>query len=219
MALVDLGVYTAYDFAFEVAFPNYRAFMRAPSSMTAMNAAWALWHLREWCNYDNKETSGYVKSELLRQCPRLAWLKDIANASKHRELTSSHPVVSQLRSHLVTRSMSMDSLGGSTTEFTILVGGKTHNFTEVIDEVYIFWIGKVLPHHVGYRVRADEQGLKVRGDMEGWCRQRLGNESLQRRKWALLPLDNYTGHYAFLERVDADDFRQAYIDGILVFPL
>jgi hypothetical protein len=45
---VKIGIDSAYDFFFEIAQPNVNRFYSAPSPVTAINAAWPLWHLHEW---------------------------------------------------------------------------------------------------------------------------------------------------------------------------
>jgi hypothetical protein len=45
---VKIGIGSSYDFFFEIAQPNLDRFHSDPSPITAINAAWPLWHLHEW---------------------------------------------------------------------------------------------------------------------------------------------------------------------------
>jgi hypothetical protein len=73
---------------------NVRAFQAQPSPTTLFNAATSVWHLHDWVWHDRNpgiDTRGSKEFEVYRNrliegCPELGWLRDIADASKHRGL-------------------------------------------------------------------------------------------------------------------------------------
>ena len=73
---------------------NVRAFESEPSSTTLFNAATSVWHLHDWVWHDrnpgedtrhSRDFEAY-RNQLISACPELGWLRDIADASKHRGL-------------------------------------------------------------------------------------------------------------------------------------
>lgn len=88
---VDLGFTSARQFWIEVALPAYERFTTAPSGRTAIEAATHAWHIHEWLWHEmsgpktNSELVNYCK-KIIGECPELAWVRDIAEAGKHRRL-------------------------------------------------------------------------------------------------------------------------------------
>jgi hypothetical protein len=68
-------------------------FIKDPSPRTTIGAALSNWHLHDWVWHDVAATSmvkGRSQSEFQREitarCPQLGWLRDVADAGKHRGL-------------------------------------------------------------------------------------------------------------------------------------
>lgn len=97
--VVDVGIGSSYDFFFEIALPNYQEAEKNPSPRSALNAAWPFWHLHEWYFWENhplaanRDLGRYVSQVLLRDCPEIEWLRDIAEAGKHFRLNRTDPPV------------------------------------------------------------------------------------------------------------------------------
>ena len=91
---INLGLNSVEDYWRELVVPNVQEYMRDRKLRTAFNAALALWHLVDWAWHEqhpgqdtraNHEFKAY-QQRLIAACPELAWLHDIAEATKHRGL-------------------------------------------------------------------------------------------------------------------------------------
>lgn len=92
---VDFGIPDARTFFNLVVLPNVQQFEAAPSVQTALNAAWALWHMCEWYWHDlhPDERLADFRQRVCGICPELQQLRDITDAAKHREVSrDSHAV-------------------------------------------------------------------------------------------------------------------------------
>ena len=93
---VDFGFESAKEFWFDVVLPAHERFRSVPSRANAMDAATHLWHFHEWLWHDNlhgrdkRRDDDYKAfcSKLEEECPQIFWVRDIADASKHRGLSS-----------------------------------------------------------------------------------------------------------------------------------
>jgi hypothetical protein len=223
--LVDIGIGSSYDFFFEIAWPNYRDFGRNPSPITAVNASWPFWHLHEWYFWERHPTASdtdrrkFVNQVLMNDCPELGWLRDIAEAGKHFRLSRKSPPVRvraistrEFGGPIGSAPIGSTPIAGSMMELLIDVGGATHDLPRVIGAVFEYWLGKILPHHVEFRLAQGE--LPERSEsMLDWCRERLGDEMVRKWRWTLLQGANaphYVQRLAFLEADDADAFRRHF---------
>jgi hypothetical protein len=226
--LVDVGIGSAYDFFFEVVWPNYREVERNPSPISALNAAWPFWHLHEWYFWEqnpsasNDDLRRYVEHVLLQDCPELAWLRDIAEAGKHFKLNRTNPPI-KVRS-ISTREEFSGAIGcapigavpigaGSGPELFVDVGGTTHKLQHAMGAAFRYWLGKVLPHHV--EVRFSPGDLPERSEsMLDWCRDRMGDERARTWRWTLLQGvsgPEYLQRLASLKIDDADAFKRQFL--------
>jgi hypothetical protein len=225
--LVDIGIGSSYDFFFEVAWPNYREVGGNPPPISALNAAWPFWHLHEWYFWEHNPSASndalrrYVDQVLLRDCPELGWLRDIAEAGKHFKLNRINPPVRVLA--IWTREEYGGEIGGapigvvplgagSGPELFVDVGNATHKLQRAMGAAFSYWLGKVLPHHV--EVRFSPGDLPERSEsMLNWCRDRMGDERVRKWRWALLQGANapkYLQRLAFLKVDDADAFKRQF---------
>ena len=90
---VDIGLNSVEEYWSHVVIPNLQAFRASPAPNSAYLAALSLWHLQDWVWHDQNpglhgERRAFEKfrKKLLKACPELGWLGDIANAGKHRGL-------------------------------------------------------------------------------------------------------------------------------------
>jgi hypothetical protein len=218
--IVKIGIGSPYDFFFEIAQPNLSRFLSDPSPVTAINAAWPLWHLHEWYywerypNGDNKKA--FADNLIKNECPELGLFRDIADAAKHSRLDRDDVRVDAIS--IRTRGGAYGTAvygevvyGGSVTKLSIDVAGAAHDLCHAIGAAFRFWLGKVLPHHVKVPVAPDN--LERSESMLDWCRERLGDERVRKWRWALLQGANaphYIQRLAFLEADDADAFRRHF---------
>lgn len=101
---IDLNVASASMFWTTIVIPNVETFKLEPSSARhGLNAAWSLWHLHEWiwhdCNQGQQIGSPAgraFRSLICQECPELAWLRDLSDATKHRGLQRRSVKVSSI---------------------------------------------------------------------------------------------------------------------------
>jgi hypothetical protein len=221
--LVDIGISTSYDYFFEVAWPNHVEFTRRPSPITALNAAWPYWHLHEWHFWEHNPTAmapdlKKFEPQVLRECPELGWLRDIAEAGKHFQLNRQNPPV-KVKS-ISTRhcgggygsgALGEGALGETVAELLVVdIGGATHDLRAVVGAAFRYWLGKLLPHPVEIRLAPDNRD-ELCERMLDWCRTNLGDEREPKWKWALLQGANspdYVQRLAFHEASTAEAFKR-----------
>jgi hypothetical protein len=157
--LVEIGIDSASDFFRKVAWPNHVAFDRDPSTIAALNAAWAYWHLHDWDFWERQKPEKLPRNkardlleeygkQVVEECPELGWLRDMTNAWKHRRLLGKKPVK--------VRSISPDTIGGlgtapmstmplSTlvTQIVVDVDGVTHDLKTVLYKASLYWRGRL----------------------------------------------------------------------------
>jgi len=91
---VDIGLGSVEDYWREIVTPAVRDCRGVPSTRSAFQAAHAVWHLHDWVwhhrnrGQDTRDNPAYkkYKKDLIKTCPALGWLRDIADAGKHQGL-------------------------------------------------------------------------------------------------------------------------------------
>jgi len=97
----------------------------------------------------------------------------------------------------------------SLTELLVDVGSATHDLSRVMDASFRYWLGKVLPHWVEFRLSSADLPDHSESMLD-WCRERLGDERARKWRWALLQGANaphYVQRFAFLQAIDAAAFK------------
>jgi hypothetical protein len=82
------------DYWREILVPSATDLATNPSPRTVFNAALAAWHLHEWVWHERhpgvstRQNGNFdiFQKRLLKSCPELGWLRDLADAGKHRGL-------------------------------------------------------------------------------------------------------------------------------------
>src|SRR5205085_3430779 len=101
---IELGVPSARAFWENIVLPNYEQLNKDPCPASVFNAAQAAWHMKDWIWHDqhrgeetrnNKEHVAF-EAKLFDDCPELAWIRDVADGSKHCGLTRDSVTVREL---------------------------------------------------------------------------------------------------------------------------
>jgi len=132
--------------------PNVQAFRSTPSASSVANAALPLWHLHDWVwheQYSGQNSRGAkfdaYRDDLLTRCPSLGWLRDIADASKHRGL-GRQPEVKGAEPHYVggfnNIQLKIHSLG-TLTYFIVLNDKSIHDMNDVLRAAVEFWLNEL----------------------------------------------------------------------------
>jgi hypothetical protein len=160
---VDFGFMCAREFWVEVVLSSYEQFRAEPNRANAITASGHAWHVHEWIWHeqhpgdetrDNDDYKNF-RTRLFDDCPELAWIRDVADAGKHRGLgrrAEVQRVVSGSRfvSGIGTVALNTVTFNDSprvTTPLAItLTDGSTHGFAEVLSRIIIdYWRAKYFP--------------------------------------------------------------------------
>jgi hypothetical protein len=151
VAQVDFGFTSATEFWDEIVIRAHTRFLGHESRQHAVEAAWAIWHLHEWLWHDKHpggRTSGadYMafRDGLLNSCPELAWMRDITDAGKHRELgrggreTTAAARKRSEKGEVPYRPSSAEQ-GHTGAPLCIHVDGDDHDFADALERVIGWW--------------------------------------------------------------------------------
>jgi len=163
---VKLGLTSAKEYWAEIVLPAYAQFQAEPNRANAVNAAVTAWHVHEWIWHeqrpggDTSETLPSFRKTLFDECHEMHWIRDVADASKHRKLGRSSPpgkrkdvqrVASEARlvgslnsGPLNTMAMNEACLVRSPLAI-MLTDGSTYGFGEVLSHVIDYWRTKYFP--------------------------------------------------------------------------
>jgi hypothetical protein len=151
---IDIGFTTAEQYWREVAWPAYERFKSAPTRQAAIEASMPAWHVHEWIwheknpgenTHGNQEFQKF-KNDILNDCPQLGWIRDVADASKHRGL--GRPLEVQ---KLSSRRRFSGAIGGApigalpiggngSSRLTIVLNdGTTYDLSDVLSCVVSYW--------------------------------------------------------------------------------
>jgi hypothetical protein len=159
---VDFGFTSAEQFWAEVVLPAYERFKADASRANAIDASVHAWHVHYWIWHDQnrgEDTRSNPKydnftDKLLKGCPELAWIRDVADAGKHRGLSRRSVDVRGVTSETrIIRRRGPPLEGGAgrigvrrliwTTPLTIsLSDGSTRGFADVLSRVIDDWRAK-----------------------------------------------------------------------------
>jgi len=110
----------------------------------AKTVAISAWHLIDWVFNEYKTIHGCLgigdfRNELFRQCESLKIMHDIANATKHQNLTKPKAKIRNTKKHLGAYSSDYSSDYDITYLEIEMNDGKKSSFEEHIDMVKEFW--------------------------------------------------------------------------------
>jgi hypothetical protein len=154
---IELGYTTAEQYWREVAWPAYERFKLAPSRQAAIEASMPAWHIHEWIWHEKnpgEDTHGNKKfrkfqKRILTDCPQLSWIRDVADASKHRGLGRQPLEIKRMSlrrrfsgaisgAPIGALPISGNGLGKLA---IVLNGGSTHDLSDVLACVVGYWQG------------------------------------------------------------------------------
>lgn len=160
---VDFGFTSAREFWAELVIPAYERFTAQPNRANAITASGHAWHVHEWIWHDEHvgdDTRNSIpyktfQKTLIDQCPELAWIRDVADAGKHRGLgrpAEVRRVASGTRlvaGPLGGMPLGATPLGGGIVETTplciTLTDSSPHDFAEVLSRVMDYWRANYFP--------------------------------------------------------------------------
>ena len=158
---VDFGFTSSRQFWAEIVVPAYEKFKVEADRANAIYASVTSWHVHEWIWHeqhpgeDTRNNSEYsaFQNNLFSDCPELAWIRDVADAGKHRGLgrpAEVQRVASGTRwvGSWGEASWGEVSWGGGEVAGALaitLTDGSTHGFAEVLSHVLDYWRAKYFP--------------------------------------------------------------------------
>jgi hypothetical protein len=141
---VDFGFTSAREFWDEVVLPAYECFKAEPTRGKAIMACFPAWHIQGWIWHqqhpgeDTRNNSDYqqFQQRLFANCPELQWIRDVADAGKHRGLGRQTVEVREVKGtwplNATPLTMTLDD-------------GTRHDFADVLERVIEFWRGNHFP--------------------------------------------------------------------------
>jgi len=111
----------------------------------------------EWLRYEKQppQTLDEFRANVLKKCPELAWLRDVAEAGKHRGLNRTSVTVKRVLPSWVkilgtfgTFAIGTMPYGGRVVTGPLSIeldDGTTHNFSDVLSRVIDFWRNNYFP--------------------------------------------------------------------------
>lgn len=153
---IDFGYTSAREYWDEIGVPAHQRFLAAQNRQEAIGASFPAWHVHERVWHESNpgsETQGNIsyyafRDRLTKECPELAWVRDIADAGKHRGLGRPGHVrrVSMGESSLLTRRDGSYVTLRDGSRLTLRAGleieltdGASHLVATVLNIVAAFW--------------------------------------------------------------------------------
>ena len=147
---VDIGLGSVADYWREIVTPAVRECRGVPSARSAFQAAQAVWHLHDWAWHDRNPGQNTRKNSafetyrdgLLADCPELGWLRDIAEAGKHRGLGRGGVDVLKAQRHLLSRGD--DGSGSVQMPLPVIIveldNGAQHDVNRLLEKAINHWL-------------------------------------------------------------------------------
>lgn len=140
---VNIGINSAKDFYRQIATPNFREFARKDDLVTAINTAYAMWHLAEWIFYELKvytphkrnDREKYLYGDLRKLCPDIVVMQDLAETGKHRKLRRDDMMVKRTEEE----EHSFFLLAGPSKEYFVVYENKREPLRDVFSRVNYYW--------------------------------------------------------------------------------
>jgi hypothetical protein len=152
---IDINLNTVEEYWDQLIVPSISKFQAEPSTAALFGAALNVWHLHDWVWHDQHPgensrgvTFDSYRERLLQDCPELGWLRDIADASKHRGL-GRLPEVKGAEPQLIGSLLPLGlPIGEQLVFFLVMNDGSKQPVDEVLRTAIEFWrkhLAKNLP--------------------------------------------------------------------------
>jgi hypothetical protein len=145
---IDFGLNSVAEYWDRLIVPSVRTFLQEPSARAAFDASLSLWHLHDWGwheRHSGEDNHGSrfdaYRRWLLTSCPELGWLRDVADAGKHRGLGHEH-VVAAAEPHSVSGpgpTFMGVSVSGRVAYFLVMNDGSHRELAAVLPAAVEFW--------------------------------------------------------------------------------
>jgi hypothetical protein len=142
---IDMKLNSVDEYWGGIVVPSVRAFQSAPSPGSVFSGALSVWHLHDWVwheRYPGQDSHGSAfnayRSKLLETCPELGWLRDVADAGKHRGL-GRMPEVQGAEPQMFSLLPLGIPAGGILNFFLVLNDGSKQNVATVLRSAIEFW--------------------------------------------------------------------------------
>jgi hypothetical protein len=143
---IDINLNSVEEYWDALIVPSIQKFQTEPSTPALFHAATDVWHLHDWVWHDQnpgQDSHGFAFSSyragLLVACPELGWLRDIADARKHRGL-GRLPEVKGAEPHMVGYLTPMLPLTEERLEFFLVLNdGSKEPVDQVLRNAIEFW--------------------------------------------------------------------------------
>lgn len=152
---VELGIGSALQYWNEIAMPAVEVFNASASAATAIIASILTWHVHEWVWSDRNgnptmhDRTAYeaFRDSLIDQCEELGWVRDIADASKHRALGRKGEVASVRRTKVPKLISGLGMIGTMVDgELGVeLTDGSIYPLSAMFETITKFWSGRLGP--------------------------------------------------------------------------
>jgi hypothetical protein len=153
---IDFGYDSAGQFWSEVVLSAYERFRSTPNRQHAIEASVPAWHVHEWIWHerhpgeDTRNNSDFAKflTDILKACPELAWVRDVADAGKHRGLGRKNREVLQVEKNVrhigplntyACNTMALNSSRSTATLTVVLNDGSKHSFAKALSSAINYW--------------------------------------------------------------------------------
>jgi hypothetical protein len=135
---INFGFTSAREFWDELVLPAYKCFKAEPTRATAIMACFPAWHIQDWIWHQQHPGDGtrnnndyqQFQQQLFANCPELQWIRDVADAGKHRGLGRQTVEVREVKGtwplNATPLTMTLDD-------------GTRHDFADVLERVIEFW--------------------------------------------------------------------------------
>ena len=139
--------------------PAYERFKATPNRQSAIEASILAWHVHEWIWHQQHPGEESIQAfrkfqaEMIEKCSALAWVRDVADASKHRGLSRPKKVqrverkvrvVGPLNTYAL-NTMPLNSMRSIATLSIVLNDGTSHRFAEALSQVINYWRDNFFP--------------------------------------------------------------------------
>src|SRR5712671_4945607 len=143
---IDINLNSVDAYWGEIVAPTVQAFRTEPSPRSGFHAAHSVWHLHDWVWHERnpgQDSRGQAfdsyRSTLLTACPELGWLRDIADAGKHRGL-GRLPEVKGAQPQMIGSLLPLGiPAGGVLKFFLVLNDGSTQDVDQILRVAIEFW--------------------------------------------------------------------------------